>query len=114
MEAKDRHHLLWTRRKWRKDFGGKLRSHWYLRVPISVSLHRFIHENMSGIPRCNEALCESALIQLDYLSAHQVIHKDDTLEQRLQLLIAILDTGQSPTCEALRRELSLAKTFRPP
>lgn len=108
------HHLLWTRRSWRKGCAGKLRSFWYLRVPIPAStLHRQIHENMVGIPRPNEALCQSALEQLKELDRRQILRKTDPIQLRLGLLICLLDTGDSPTAEALKEQLRLVEAYSP-
>ena len=109
MEGFDRHHILWTRRRWKKGWAGKLRSFWYLRIAIPVSLHRHIHQAMNGVPRPNEALCESALYQLHYLDEHHVLQKTDGIEKRIELLIAVLDTGDSDTVKALKHQLTLIK-----
>lgn len=109
MEGFDRHHILWSRRRWKKGWAGKLRSFWYLRIAIPVSLHRHIHTLMNGIPRPNEALCESALYQFHYLEEHQVLHKTDGIEKRIELLIAVLDTGDSETVKALKQQLAIIK-----
>lgn len=108
----DRHHLLWTRRKWRGGYAGKLRAFWYLRVPIPrATLHRHIHENMVGIPKPNELLCKSALEMLEELDRRGVLHKEDSIELRLKLLICMLDNGDSPTARALRKELELVESY---
>ena len=64
---------------------------------------------MRGIPRPNEALCESALNQFHYLEEHQAIHKTDGIERRIELLIAVLDTGDSDTVKALKQQLAIIK-----
>lgn len=111
----NRHHLLWTRKKWRRGYGGKLRCFWYLRPSIPAeTLHRYIHENMVGIPRPNELLCQSALEQLKILDRRGVIHNSDPLELRLELLICLLDTGDSPTANALRQQKDLITSYPPP
>lgn len=109
------HHLLWTRRNWRKGYAGKLRSYWYLKAKIPAdTLHRHIHENMVGIPRPHEAICQQALEQLKELARREVIHSDDSIQNRLKLLIFILDTGDSPTANALREQLRLIENYTPP
>lgn len=109
MEAIDRHHLLWPRRRWKKGYAGKLRAFWYLRIAIPVSLHRSIHHQMNGITKANEVICESALEQLKFLDEHQVLHKEDGIEKRIELLIAVLDTGKSETVSNLRQELECVR-----
>ena len=113
MEVLNSHHILWTKRNWRKGYAGKLRSHWYFKIAIPLELHRYIHANMVGIPRCNEAMCEAALYQMKLLEGYGVLHKSDSLKIRLELLICILDTGQSETAEALKQELTLVEHFDP-
>ena len=109
------HHMLWPRKKWRKGYGGKLRCFWYLRPLIPAdTLHRYLHENMVGIPRPNELLCESALEQLQILDRKGILHKDDPLPLRLELLICLLDTGDSPTAKALKQQLELITSYAPP
>lgn len=108
----DRHHLLWTRRKWRGGYAGKLRAFWYLRVSIPrVTLHRYIHENMVGIPKPNESLCRGALEALEELDRRGVLKKEDSINKRLRLLICILDTGDSSTAKALKKQLELVELY---
>ena len=108
------HHILWPRKKWAKGYAGKLRCFWYLRPLIPAdTLHRHIHENMIGIPRSNELLCQSALEQLKTLDERKLLHKEDSLRLRLELLICLLDTGDSPTAEALRQQLRLVDSYAP-
>lgn len=108
------HHILWPRRKWIKGYAGKLRCYWYLRPLIPAdTLHRHIHENMVGIPRANELLCESALEQLKLLEERHAIHDTDSLRLRLELLICLLDTGDSPTAKALQQQLELVDAYSP-
>lgn len=68
---------------------------------------------MVGIPRCNEPLCEAALYQLKLLDKHGVLHKEDSLLTRLELLVYILHTGDSETAMSLKQQLALIKWYNP-
>lgn len=115
LESFNGHHLLWTRRNWRKGYAGKLRAFWYLKAQIPAdTLHRHIHEEMVGIPKPDEILCQDALNQLKELDARKILHKTDPIDQRLKLLICLLDTGDSPTAEALRQELKIVEHYQSP
>lgn len=76
-----------------------------------MTLHRYIHENMVGIPKPNEALCRGALEALEELDRRGVLHKDDSLKLRLELLICVLDTGDSSTVKALKKQLELVELY---
>ena len=110
----DTHHLFWTRRAWSKGKARPLRDFWYCRIKIPrQGLHRHIHEEVCKIPVPDYYLCEDCLKQLQLLDKAHAIHEDDPIEKRLQILICCLDTGDSPTAEALKRQLEAVTTYKP-
>lgn len=111
MENKfDTHHLLWTRNEWNRPNARKLRNHWYCKVTIPTkTLHEMIHWQIKSIPPPNEALCKEAFIQLEFLEAFGVIGKEDSIFKKLDVLISCLDTGDSETVKALKRQKAVAQ-----
>lgn len=112
----DTHHLLWRRHDWEVESGASraLREFWYCRILIPRdSLHRIIHEEVFRIPVPNEYLCEDCLEQLKRLEAVNAIHDSDSIIKRLEILICCLDTGDSPTAEALKQQLEVARNYSP-
>lgn len=106
----DRHHLLWLRTEWNKGYCHALRSHWYLIVDIPrETLHAAIHHNVSMIPTPRGCSAKSAFEQLVYLESFGALHKNDPIEKRLKLLIAMFDCSDPETAEALKRQLDVVR-----
>ena len=81
----DTHHLLWIRRAWNKGSARTLRDFWYCQIKIPrKGLHRHIHEEVCKIPVPDACICEDCL-----------------------------DTGDSPTAEALKHQLEAVTTYKP-
>lgn len=76
-------------------------------------MHHYIHEEVCKIPVPVSCLCEDCLKQLRLLEKANAIHENDPLTKRLEILICCLDTGDSPTADALKRQLEAVKTYKP-
>lgn len=110
----DTHHLLWTRRAWNYGPARALRDYWYCQIRIPrEGLHHFIHEEVCKIPVPELCLCEDCLKQLRLLEKANAIHENDPIEKRLEILICCLDTGDSPTADALKHQLEAVKAYKP-
>ena len=108
----DVHHLLWTGRKWGCGYLASLRQYWYCKIAIPRdTLHHYIHENIASIPTPRPQSAKDALEQLKYLERYGAIHDEDSIEKRLELLIALFECIEPRTTEALRRELQIVHEF---
>lgn len=113
----DRHHLCFTRRNWGNEYARTLRQLQYCSVYIpKEGLHRFIHQNMAGIPAPSSMAAKSALEQLQYLKNYGAINDNDPIEKRLNLLAALFDCVAQPTADGFRKQLSIVHKYyeKPP
>lgn len=110
----DTHHIFWTRRSWNHGPARDLRDFWYCKIQIPrEGLHHHIHEEVFKIPVPCSGLIEDCLLQLQMLEKANAIHDDDPIKKRLEILICCLDTGDSPTAEALKAQLEAVKAYKP-
>lgn len=110
--GKDTHHLLYQRRYWHGDTLIALRDYWYCRAEIPKNtLHRRLHNLVQTVPVPKATNAKSALEQLRTLERYEVIHEDDTIERKLEVLIALFDSVEQPTAEALRKQLDIVHKF---
>lgn len=110
--GKDTHHLLYQRRFWHGDALVALRDYWYCKAEIPKNtLHRRIHSIVQDVPAPKVTNAKSALEQLRTLERYEVIHEDDTIERKLEVLIALFDSVEQPTAEALRKQLDIVHKF---
>lgn len=115
--CKDNHHILYMRRNW--DFAElkELRQFHYCIIAIPKdTLHRFIHENLSGVPAPSRLAALEALNQLRMLDKREALHDTDSIEKRLTILIALFECVAQPTADALKEQLDLVHRFynKPP
>lgn len=66
---------------------------------------------MNGIPVPSGRSCKKAFEQIEILYKHGAIKETDTIQQRLELLIFILDYVEPETVKALRKQLKLINTW---
>lgn len=110
--ANDRHHLLWVGKKWNGYWASKLRLYPWLIVPIpKCTLHKQIHQEMSGIPVPSEPHCREAYNALVDLEKRGALSPKASVETRLEVLICLLDCIEIPTANALKHELAIVKKF---
>lgn len=108
----DRHHLLWCRRDWRIGYAHALREHWYFRMAIPKNtLHARIHESIACIPVPSGTSAKEAFRQLTFLETYGAIHKSDSIEKRLKLLIALFDCQEPATADALKQQLRIVQEY---
>ena len=111
----DTHHLLYQRRNWRNEALTALRDYWYCKAEIPKNtLHRRIHGLVSDVPAPKATNAKSALEQLRTLERYQVIHEEDSIERKLEVLIALFDCAEQATADALRKQLDIVHKFYQP
>lgn len=111
----DSHHLLWIGKHWNYGYLEKLRKYWYCKALVPrVTLHRYIHRNLQEIPVPREESAKSVLEQLKLLEFYGAIHQEDSVEQRLKILIALFEYLEPLTAKALERQLILVREFNNP
>ena len=112
--AKDRHHLLYQKRHYRGILS-ELRNYEYCVVLIPKdSLHRLIHEYLGDIPAPKPVNAREALWQLKVLYRYGGIHDDDSIEERLKVLISLFECVEQPTADALKKQLSIVQSYKGP
>lgn len=108
----DRHHLLWVRTDYSKGYAHALRHHWYFVMDIPrETLHAQIHAGVPNIPAPSGANAKDAYEQVAMLESYGSLHKEDPIEKRLGLLIALFDCCEPETVDALKRQLEVVRTF---
>ena len=108
----NKHHLLWIHKNWSSGYARQLRDCPYFIVSIPANTeHRYIHSNMNGIPVPSGRSCKKAFEQIEILYKHGAIKETDTIQQRLERLIFILDYIEPETVKALRKQLKLINTW---
>lgn len=114
--GKDTHHLLYQKQAWHGgDALVALRDFWYCRAEIPKNtLHRRIHAIVQTIPVPKAINAKSALGQLRTLERYEVIHEDDDIERKLEVLIALFDCSEQPTADALKKQLDIVRKFKNP
>ena len=112
MKRTDLHHLCYPRKKWSRGYAHGLRSYWYLRVEIPKdTLHADIHNALAEVPIPRGLYAKEALEHLELLNSFGVLHKNDPIEKRLKLLIALFDYIAPATADAFRKQLEIATKF---
>jgi hypothetical protein len=115
--GKDTHHIFYQKRHWRGEALNMLRDYWYCKAEIPKNtLHRRIHSIIQDVPAPKAINAKSALDQLRTLERYEVIHENDTIERKLEVLIALFDYVEQPTAEALKKQLDVARKYysKPP
>lgn len=117
MEKKDKidydtHHLLWPRHIWRCGHMKELRNFWYLNVEVPKnSLHGLIHSQMSGIFPASQESAQSVLNALRLIESYGSLNKEDPIQKRLSLLIALFDSIENATAADLAEQLEIVQTY---
>lgn len=112
MKKTDRHHLLWYKREYSKGWAKRIRDHWYLHVEIPRdTLHRQIHYEVAHIPVPRVISIKGALEQLNLLEKFGGINKDDSIEKRLMVLMALFDCCEPATYNALKKQYDVVCEF---
>ena len=112
MKVTDTHHILWYRRNYSKGWAKKLRDHWYCKVEIPRdTLHRQIHYEVAHIPVPRVISMKGALEQLALLERFGGISRDDSIEKRLLVLMALFDCAEPKTYKALKEQYNVVCRF---
>lgn len=109
----DYHHLLYQRRHWDSGYAKALRNHPYMgkKIPRNT-LHRIIHEKLHDIPCPNDSICRKVyLALLAEEKAGRIDPKHDTIEQRLDWLIAQLLEDCPATVAILKWQRDIVSKF---
>lgn len=81
-------------------------------IPLPKNtLHRFIHANLYAIPVPDNVSAKVAYEQLLTLDRFGVLHEDDPIQKRLQLLIALFDCVAQPTADGFRKQLDIINGY---
>ena len=108
----DNHHLCWPKHDWQKGYAKAIRTHWYFIMKIPRrTLHAKIHHEMMWIPPPKGQQAKAAYEQIIALESYGALRKDDPIEKRLQLLVALFDCAEQPTCDAFKRQLEIVRKF---
>lgn len=111
-EWDDNHHICFPRTLWQKGVGIMLRQYWYCIVSIPrETLHQEIHHEVSDIPVPRNSSIMNVLEALNRLAEQGAIHKEDGIERRLQILIALFDCIEPKTTKALKKQLQVVERF---
>lgn len=80
------------------------------------TLHRFIHEVVHDVPLADGKSCRIAVETINNWLEAGYIHLNDTLAQKLVILIIIFNAIEPRTAEALVKQLHIACGYnkRPP
>lgn len=113
--GKDTHHIFFQKRTYSGEALIALRDYWYCRAEIPKStLHRRIHSLIHTVPVPKIANAKSALNQLRTLERYEIIHEEDSFERRLEVLIALFDSVEQSTADALKKQLDIVHKFKKP
>lgn len=108
----DRHHIVWYRRDYSKGWAKRLRDHWYLHVEIPRdTLHHQIHYEIAHVPVPRVISIKGAIEQLALLEKFGGISRDDSIEKRLLVLMALFDCSEPRTHEALKKQYDIVCEF---
>lgn len=108
----DRHHILYIRREWNKGKLDKLRLHPYCIILLDRdTIHRYLHVHLACIPAPPGRVVDGVLQQLKYLEEYGAISREDPIEKRLTVLIALFECIAQPTADALKEQLRLVREF---
>lgn len=89
-EAEERHHIVYQANHWNSEgYASLLHNHEYLIKSIPRdTLHRDIHRQIADIPMPGETECRRAFLEIERrLEEGEISVKDDTIEQRIDVLL---------------------------
>lgn len=113
--GKDTHHLCYQKRNWQGPALVALRDFWYCKAEIPKNtLHRKIHSMVKDVPPPKAINAKSALEQLRTLERYGVIHEEDPIERKLQVLIVLFECVDQPTADAFKKQLDIVHEFKKP
>ena len=113
----DSHHCLWPRADYSKGYAKVLRQYWYFIVKVPrETVHSAIHQEIGCVPVPPGGVAKEAYKHLIMLENYGVLHPDDPIERRLELLASLFDYAYQPTADALRKQKEIVHRFskRPP
>lgn len=67
---------------------------------------------MRLIPPPSQDGAKNALWHLQYLEKYGGISPNDPIEKRLMVLIALFECSEQPTCDALKKQLSIVCEYK--
>lgn len=113
--GKDKHHIWYQARHYSKGSLASLRQYPYSKIMIPrETLHRTIHEFVGDIPAPSQLTAQRVLNELRRLYRVGEIGDDDNFEERLSVIISLLDFTDQPTVDALKRQLAIVREFYKP
>ena len=108
----DKHHIFFQKRYWSRGTLKILRDNRYCLAYIPEhTLHHKIHLNITTVPNPKPMHVSEALYQLNMLRAFGAIKDDDSIEKKLEVLIALFEDVEPETTAALKEQLKLVRAF---
>lgn len=102
----NKHHLFYPRKQYNAGFAKRLREFPWLRIEIPIKKHRAIHQKVERVPLPPNKRLKEAFFILEDLARQCRLDKDADMEERINVLLCILDRHPecTPTCNALRKQ----------
>ena len=111
----DVHHIFFQGCKWRMRWAKRLREMPYCKVVLQrTTVHNAIHHHVNTVPVPKEINAKIAVEALEKLKQYQAISSTDSVEKRLQVLIALFECVEEPTAKALKAQLEVVSSFEKP
>lgn len=93
----------------------RLRELPYCKVVLPrTTVHNAIHHYVNTVPVPKEINAKIAVEALEKLKQYQAISSTDSVEKRLQVLIALFECIEEPTANALKAQLEVVSSFEKP
>lgn len=111
LDKTDYHHIFFQGKHYTQGYAKLLREHPYCGDYISQNgLHRIIHSRVHDVPTPPGKVCKAIYFKLNEALQNGVITQEDSLEDRLKILIAI--TEWAPTRAMLEYQLAITEFGR--
>lgn len=106
----DYHHIFFQGKHYTQGYAKLLREHPYCGDYIPRdTLHRVLHSRVHDIPTPPGRECKYLCLKLNQALQDGAISQDDTLEHRLQVIIALLEGRCKPTRDMLEYQLAIVR-----
>jgi len=105
-------HACFQGRHWSQGWAKTLREHPYTGAYIpQATLHREIHSKVHDVPVPNGKECREAVETLDRWLRDGVVSLDDSIEQRLAVLVGLFKGKCPATTAILEWQLEIVQKF---
>ena len=111
--VKDTHHLCYIRKSWGQGYARAIRRFPYCKIEIPKStLHKAIHDAVRCIPAPPDDAAKAVYQELVYLARWGMIHENDPIERRLNILIKLFDHEAPHTADGFRKQLNAVQSYK--